>query len=381
MRQDTSNKFKVLRLSNDLYPDFIGGIAIHVHNLCNDMYKFGFNNTVLVPARKGHGEGKISGYDIIYHKIFCSPFGNCFCPSMFITLMKTRNEYDLIHAHSHLFFSTIIASMVRRIGSPPLIITNHGIMSTSAPDWFNLLYMKTVGKWTLNSADKIISYTEKEKSWLVSNLGINNNKIVVISNGIDTELFSPKESHTCGRNTVLWNGRFVEGKGLKYLLHAVTKLMTLLPDLQVLLVGDGPQKGEIEELIHELNLEKNITIKCFVPYEDMADIYRYSSILVLPSFNEGVPRSMLEAMACGKPVIITELLHLIDIIKNAGLTFQRGNVSELAECIIKILGNDELKSELGKNGRDKVVKMYSWDVTVRKTIDLYDELINNGQVY
>ena len=372
---------KILRVTNDLYPDVVGGLPIHVNHLCRDISRMGYHSTVLAcTTKKNHGEDGIEDCNIIYHKILFSPFGNSFSPSIFRTLLKIKDDYDLIHAHSHLSFSTIMASLVRKIGGPPLIITSHGIMSASTPDWFNMFYMKTVGKWTLRSADKIICYTQMEKNKLAHMLKIDCEKIRVIPNGIDTDLFHPdegsyKKKSLSNEISILWVGRFVRGKGVEYIVHAAKILVREFPNLKILLVGDGPLKSEIEGLIGNFGLEKNITIKENIANENMPEIYQKSDIFVLSSLNEGVPKTLLEAMACGKPVIVSEFPHLAELIKNTGLTFPKGDVNSLVNKIIKLIKNKELAENLGKNGRNKVIKNHSWNNTVKKTVNLYRDML------
>jgi glycosyltransferase involved in cell wall biosynthesis len=373
---------KILRVTNDLYPDVVGGIPLHAHHLCRDLSRRGHYTTVLTCSRSNHGHDEIEGYNVIYHKIFCSPLGNSFSPSIFRTLLKIKDDYDLIHAHCHLFFSTIMASLIRRIGSPPLIITTHGIMSASAPDWFNMLYIKTIGKWTLKSADKIICYTEMEKDKLANMLKIDSEKISVIPNGVDTDLFHPnpdieKHSNQSNAITILWVGRFVRGKGVKYMIQAAKILIKEVPDLKILLVGDGPLKGEIEGLIEKFDLKKNVIIKENISNENMPEVYQKSDICVLPSLNEGVPKTLLEAMACGKPVVISEFPHLADMTKNAGLMFPKGDVHALVDNIIRLIRDKELAKELGNSGRKKIVEEHSWENTVLKTIEFYEEVVGH----
>ena len=379
MRREEIKLLKILQVTNDLYPEVVGGIPLHTHHLCRDLSRMGYYTTVLTCSRSNHGHAKIDNYNVVYHKILFSPLGNSFSPHIFRTLLKIRDDYDLIHAHCHLFLSTIMASLVRRIGSPPLIITTHGIMSASAPDWFNLLYMKTIGKWTLKSADRVICYTEMEKDKLANMLKIDSEKISVIPNGVDTDLFRPdpnnnKQSNQSNAITILWVGRFVRGKGVEYLIQAAKILVKAVPDLKILLVGDGPSKGKIKSLIEKFNLKKNVIIKENVPNENMPEVYQKSDIFVLPSLNEGVPKTLLEAMACGIPVIISEFPHLEELIKNAGLTFPKGDVHALADKIMRLIRDRELAKELGNNGRNKIVEGHSWGNTVLKTTELYEEV-------
>jgi glycosyltransferase involved in cell wall biosynthesis len=372
------NLLKVLRVTSDLYPEVVGGLPIHAHHLSQELSRKGCHTTVLTCTNSNRKFGEGNGYTIVFQKTIFALLGNSFSISIFGTLLNIRNNYDIIHAHGHLFFSTNIASLIRKIGSPPLIITTHGIMSASAPNWINMLYMKTIGKWTLQSADKIICYTQNEKEILSKLLNLDLKKICVIPNGVDTNLFHPenkKHNNQTNTVTILWVGRFVRGKGVEYIIQAAKIIVKEVPNLNILLVGDGPLKDEIESLIEKYNLKKYVKIKENVPNENMSEIYQKSDIFVLPSLNEGVPKTLLEAMACGKPVVISEFPHLREIVNNAGLTFPKGDISAFVANIMKLINNRELSEKLGNNGRIKILRDYSWENTVHKTMELYEEVM------
>lgn len=240
--------------------------------------------------------------------------------------------------------------------------------------WVHKIYFPTIAKWTFKSADKIICYTKSEKS-LLEKLSIDSDKIIVIHNGIDTEVFVPCKNEKIN-NRILWIGRFTPGKGVKYLINAFEILVKSYPSLKLLLIGDGPQKKDIEYKIQYLGLSKNIDVKEFVPNSELPEIYQNSDVFVLPSLNEGIPRTMLEAMACGIPIVCTELPQLANIVDGCGLLVPKNNSQALAESISKIMSNRNLAQKFGSNGRAKIVDNYSWEDTVKKTIRLYEELIS-----
>jgi glycosyltransferase involved in cell wall biosynthesis len=252
-------------------------------------------------------------------------------------------------------------------------------MSASAPDWFNMLYMKTIGKWTLKSADRIICYTHIEKDKLIDMLKIDSGKIRVIPNGVDTELFQPDNGISIKHQTptILWVGRFVPGKSVEYIIHAAKILVKEIPDLKILLVGDGPLKDKILSLVEKFNLKKNVKIKENIANENMPEIYRKSDVFVLPSLNEGVPKTLLEAMASGKPVVISDLPHLKELVKDAGLMFPKGDVHTFADSIKRLIMDKKLAKEFGSTGRMKIVEDHSWENTVRKTIEMYEEVVGH----
>lgn len=365
---------KILRVVSDLYPVVVGGIGLHAHEMSKWQAKLGHDVTVYTSNGDGRPiqESK-DGYKIVRFRNVLKLMGNSINPSLFFRTLNTRNDFDIVHAHSHLFFSTNMCAIVRRLGSSPLVITNHGLISQTVPMWVHRVYIPTIAKWTFRSADRIICYTEKEKSMLIE-LTIDSNKIAVIHNGIDTNVFVPPNKETnCGQ--ILWIGRFIPGKGAEYLIETFSILVREWPDLKLLMIGNGPFKKNIEQKIHELNLSKNIIMKGFVPNSELPSIYQNSDVFVLPSINEGVPRTILEAMACGIPVVCTELPQLIDIVKGCGIMVPKRDPQALAEAVSKIISDKGLSQKLGENGRKNVVDNYSWEDTVNRTINLYKELI------
>jgi len=365
---------KILRVVSDLYPAVVGGLGLHAHEMSKQQAKLGNEVTVYTSNIDGRSVKEFKdGYNIIRFKTTLKIGGNSFMPMLFFKLFRTKTDFDIIHAHSHLFFSTNLCALVRRLGSPPLVITNHGLISQTVPMWVHKIYIPTIAKWTFKSADKIICYTENEKSLLVQ-LGIDSDKIAVIHNGTDTDRFSPREKEK-NSNQILWIGRFTPGKGVEYLIDAFNILIKNHPDFKLLMIGRGHLKENIEQKIQDLTLNKNIIIKEFVPNSELPAIYQDSDVFVLSSLNEGVPRTVLEAMSCGVPIVCTELPQLVSVVEGCGLLVPVEDSQALAEGISKIILDRELARKLGENGRVKVVENYSWEDTVKRTVRLYEELI------
>ena len=365
---------KILRVASDLYPSIVGGLGLHAHEMSKEQARLGHDVTVYTSNVDGSPTQEYKdGYRIQRFKPLIKIGGNSLMPLLFFKLFKTRNDFDIVHAHSHLFFSTNLCALARKFGSAPLVITNHGLISQTVPVWVHKIYIPTIAKWTYKSADKIICYTEQEKS-ILKKLGIDSDKIVVIHNGIDTNVFTPDKREE-SNNQILWIGRFTPGKGVEYVIDAFGMLVNEYSNLKLLMIGTGPLKEIIEQKIQDLNLSKNIIIKEFIPNSNLPEIYQNSDAFILPSINEGIPRTILEAMACGLPVVCTKLPQLTDVVKGCGLLVPLRDSQALVEAVSKIVSDESLAQKVGENGRKKVVENYSWEDTVKRTINLYDELI------
>ena len=156
----------MLHVAGEIHPYTMGGIGVHVHDLCKDLTKLNQQITVYTTLPKYPQEINL-GFEVVDFHRYITIAGNIIALNMIPSLFKNRYSFDVIHAHSHLFFSTVLCACMRKIGSSPLIITNHGFQSQSAPKWLQKIYLPTVAKWTLNSADKILCYTNSAKQELI----------------------------------------------------------------------------------------------------------------------------------------------------------------------------------------------------------------------
>ena len=368
---------KILRVVGDIYPDVTGGLEIHAHEMSKMQADCGHEVTVFTSNNNLPEVEFKDGYRIIRYSRIIKIFGNSISLALLIKLVKNRNNFDIIHAHSHLFLSTNLCALMRFIGSSPLIISNHGLLSASAPVWFNNLYLITLGRWTLNRADKIICYTDGEKE-NIEKLRIDTKKISVIHNGVDTTLFIPRTSEkTADKKQILWVGRHVPGKGVEYLIDAFSRVLRKIPGTHLVLVGLGPEKLAIEDRLRKLYLQSSVTLIDYLDNAELPDVYKNSDLFVLPSLMEGVPRTLLEAMACGVPVVTTNLPHLVDIIDGAGLVVPPKEPTLLSDAILTILDDASLAEKMGQQGRKKIEQEYSWEDTVKKTLVLYESVIDS----
>jgi glycosyltransferase involved in cell wall biosynthesis len=210
-------------------------------------------------------------------------------------------------------------------------------------------------------------------------LGANAEKISVIHNGVDTDHFAPL-ANIPAKNQILWIGKYVPGKGVEYLLRGFQLFSREFPDYTLLMIGRGPQKDDCTKMIENLGLNEKVILRDFVDNKDLPEIYQQSSLFVLPSLMEGVPRTILEAMACGVPVACTELPQLVKIVSGCGLLFPPRDPKALAAALSTLVSDHKMAQGCGRNGREKAVSTYSWSDTVSKTLDLYSSLIGKNAV-
>lgn len=308
---------------------------------------------------------KSHGYTVIRYDPDVSLLGNDISSEIANHLYNTA-DFDVLHAHSHLYFSTNLAALKRRLGDIPLAITNHGLYSQTAPkrifDW----YLRTIGQWTFNQADVVFCYTAVEKDRL-REFGVNS-KIVVVSNGIDTDRFTPRgpESDLLDSDgpNMLFVGRLVDGKRPRDALEAAQTLREEYPDLTLYFCGEGPLRESLEQQASD-QLDDTIVFLGHLPYDEMPKVYRSADLLALPSSSEGVPRTVLEAIASGTPVVCSDLPQMDAIVGDAGELVPVGDTAALAEKSISLLRAD-LRPELEPR--------YEWSRTVDQTTEILERV-------
>ncbi|MCM2465668.1 hypothetical protein DIC75_04965 [Methanoculleus sp. CWC-02] len=375
-RENQVVPMKILRVSSNLYPSVVGGLGLHAHEMSRLQAQAGHDITVITDQTDSGQPAfeEKDGYSIIRSNASLNLFGNSISFSQLFSLFKRWDSYDIVHAHSHLFFSTVLCTVVRKLRSAPLVVTNHGLVSQTAPGWLQRLYLPTIGKWVFKTADAVICYTRAERDQVID-LGVSPDKIHVIHNGIDTSVFVPSESSS-PKKQILWIGRFTPGKGVEYLLKGFEAFSRKFPDYTLVAVGRGPLRDDFIRTIREMGLEDRVILRDFTPNKELPDLYQDSSLFVLPSLEEGVPRTILEAMACGRPVVCTALPQLIDIVSGCGMLVPTEDAGAVADALSALVSEPALARNLGQSAREKVVSQYSWDDTVARTLDLYASLLH-----
>ncbi|PHQ41880.1 glycosyl transferase family 1 [Halorubrum sp. C191] len=356
---------RILRVAPWIYPDTKGGGDYHVHAMSRDQAAMGHDVTVLT-TREDESLPRVEethGYTILRVSPGVTLLGNDVSPAVARYLWHADSEdFDVIHAHSHCYFVTNLAALKRRLGDIPLAITNHGLYSQNAPERLFSLYLKTLGRWTFNQADVVFCYTDVDKQ-RVRDLGVSSS-IEVVPNGIDTERFTPEgpESDLIDAEgpVVLFVGRFAEGKRPWLAVEAFAEVLAEYPDAELYLCGDGSLREDLETQVAELGIEEAVTFLGHMPYDEMPKVYRSGDVLVLPSRAEGVPRTVLEAMASGTAIVTSQLEQIEDIVNSAGRTVEDMSAESLSNSLLDLLG-------AGGESEEQAVANHQWRSTVEDT--------------
>lgn len=303
------------------------------------------------------------------------------------TFLESVKSSDLIHVHGHPYLSSFIAAKIAKKYSKPLVLTQHNTFieyGSSLWDHVEWLNDYAIGRQVLKEADKIVVVSNATGDYVLS-LGADPEKIRVLHNGVDVNRFRPltgvkdemrkKLGISKDSSIVLTVRRLVYKNGIDTLIESAKKAIKKNPRLVFLVVGKGPDFEKVKEKIEQLGIGKNFRLTGFISDEDLPFYYNTADFFVLPSKSgEGLPLVALEAMACGVPVIATNVGGTSEImIEGSGKLVPPSNPDSLAEAILEF-SHREL-SALRKDLRAMIEQKYSWDKNVEKLVEIYEELI------
>lgn len=298
-------------------------------------------------------------------------------PSLFTTLLKM--EFDVIHAHDYYAASSFYSALASRAKGVPLVLTQHNdtLPSPVLNAFLYKLDSYTLGRFTFFQAKKIIALTTTIKAHLIQ-MGSDEKKIEVIPNGVDVDVFSPKrrdlleEQWEISRPVVLFTGRLVEEKEVKYLLQAFSEVSKEVSEAKLVIVGSGPEESRLRNLQKKLGLN-NVFFLGTVKNELMPNVYVGCDVLVLPSTYEPFGNVVIEAMATAKPVIGSYVGGMKDTIVHGvtGYHVQPRSSQQISKYLTRLLKDESLKNRLGENARTRVLKHYDQELIIQKMERIY----------
>lgn len=368
-------------------PEYYGS---NEHLLCRGLAKLGHEVTIFIAdkqpnwqtLRRKKIEKRIEEYDgFTIYRLHAGPEVGIvpLIPSLFLTLMKMK--FDIIHAHDFYAASSFYGAIVSQAKRIPFILTQHNDQLPSKV--INaLLYSVngyTSGRFIFSHARNIIALNTAIKDHLVA-MGADGSKIEIIPNAVDTRLFSPNHKNLLETRwgisglVILFVGRLVEDKGVKYLLQAFSEVVKEIPDVKLVIVGKGPQERELRRLQKSLGLTR-VYFLGTVANKFMPNIYAGCDVLVLPSIREPFGNVVIEAMAVGKPVIGSYVGGMKDTIVHGvtGYHVQPKNSGQISGFLLRLLSNPSLREQMGENARKRAFENYDQELLIKEIEKIYVE--------
>jgi glycosyltransferase involved in cell wall biosynthesis len=307
-------------------------------------------------------------------------------PTSLGTFLRNVNASDIVHAHGHPYLTSLIAAKLAKRYDKPFVLTQHNtfIQYDSMFDNVERLNDLSVGKETLKGADRIIAVSNATKEYVLS-LGAKPEKIKVIHNGVDVNHFRilpGKREEMRAKFGIPKNAavaitvrRLVYKNGIDTLIESANFAIKKNPNLFFLVVGKGPDQNGVQARIQELGIEENFRLAGFVSDQDLPYCYNAADFFVLPSKSgEGLPLVALEAMACGLPVVATDVGGIREILMEGHGELVPANQPEpMARAILEYSYADLSVGILEL--RAAVEEKFSWERNVEALVGIYEELI------
>lgn len=287
-------------------------------------------------------------------------------------------------------FPLIPALVLKYRYGTPLMITEHGVyvrerllyINRSDYSYFIKVFLikltECITRLSYYKADKILSVNKFNITWELM-YGADRDKVEITYNGVDHERFVPREKpeHLKGIPTVVAVARIFELKDVLTMIRSCAVVMKKIPNVQYLVYGDKnavPEyTAECEALIEELNLGNNFFLKGFHSQPHL--IFSEGDISILTSISEGFPFTVLESMSCGIPVVATDVGGVSEAIEEGtGFVCKPRDPEAIGSKVVELLTNNELRMEMGKKARQRVIDNFTLDIFIKSYENIYESV-------
>lgn len=292
-------------------------------------------------------------------------------------LVKTITEFNPDIIHLQLGQGIVFLTLLPLLTIYPLVSTFHDAKLHIGENskWFNFTRY-----WIRKCSNRIIVHGDKLKECMINEFKLSNEKVHAIPIGEHEvapfkkyERDDLKEDH----NLILFFGRIYKYKGLEYLIKAEPLISKKIPDVKIIIAGIGEDFKKYEKMIRDI--DNFIIYNRYISYKEGAELFQRCNIVVLPYIEASQSGVIMTAYGFKKPVVVTNVGSIPEVVDNGltGIIVPPKNSVILAESIIKLLRNDDLRRKMGENGYKKLKKDLSWNNIANKTIDVYYEAINS----
>lgn len=349
------------------------------------------------PRRKAYRQTPtqdvIDGIPVIYPRYLRPPGSLFHAPSaltmyasvaVYVRRITRRFQPQIIHAHAATPDGFTALLLRQKIGIPN-VVTLHGSDINVYPFRDNWTLQQTMK--VLAEADRVIAVSEALKM-AAEAIAMPKKPIEVIYTGCDLEHFTfdanarkairQKLGIPLDSVVLIFVGNVLREKGVEELMQAFRTLASDLKRLHLLVVGDGPLLESLESASKKHRLSARVHFVGRRPHVEIPEWLSASDILVLPSWREGLPNVVVEAMGCSRPVVATRVGGIPEAVESgrSGFLIQKGDVRALTQAIAELASDQAKREEMGRAGRRVVEGRFSWEKNAEKTIEVYREVLN-----
>lgn len=386
----------IVFLSKD-YPidSAAGGVGTYSFEMSRLLSKLGHN--VFIITRSGNNQSseyvddngtrifRVKSGKTIKHSPFMERIQYSFAVSRKLREIVKKYSIDIVEgreAHAEAFWYFFFHPRGRK---PLLVIKLHTPESiifqmNQCAYGYEFRLIRDLEEWWIRRSDQIIGLTNAIVELTLNYFQLKLREIPIVSNPIDIQFFVPSEKENYDNNyQVLYVGRLEFRKGTHVLMRAIPRVLKKIPETKFLLIGsDCGMKRILQNMVEEYDCEKNVILLGEKGREDLKHYYQNTTLCVVPSLWENHPYVCLEAMACGKPVIASNVAGIPEIIKHelSGILVPAGSSIQLANAIIRVLEDKNLREYIGQNARKRIEEYYSPHYVAKQNLKIYEKLLN-----
>jgi len=359
------------------FPLNCGGIGYYVYYLSRELIKMGHDVLVILRGKEDRSyyyenvrtrEIKVAGHPPLNQLIFKRK----------LKKILFNENHDLVHVH----YGAIPFIKCDH----PLIVTAHCCVKGIIQNYYrpirdldallrNILFpfYIHIERKLSRSCDKLLVVSNSLRNEFKKHYKVDSDAIY---NGVDVEKFNG--NNTLKEDLILFTGMFRFGKGLLDLLEIAELLKRSHPKVNVVMVGNGPLKNKIQGHIRTRDLFNVKTVNR-LSHSELLEYYHKSRIYILPSYYEGLPTTVLEAMACKLPVVASNVSGIPELIEEglSGYMLSPGDIKGFYNRIVELLENPEKMRNFGEMGRRRVMEKFTWPHIARGIIKKYEELLKS----
>ncbi len=294
-------------------------------------------------------------------------------------------EIRLVHAHG--YKAGLIAGLAARRAKTRLtLVTLHDFILNEGEGRMKHLYFDIAERYMPALVDKVIAVSKSLRKRILEKGKIEGSKVVVVPAGVrplssganaSRRILNVKDllSLNAAAPLIVTVGHLTNQKGVKYLLTAATHILREFPNAQFMVIGDGPQKHELEIMAEKFGIHKKVIFTGW--RDDARDIMAAADVIVLPSMVEGMPYSLLEAMSAGKPVVSTMTGGIPEALldRETGFLVPPKKPLAISQAVVYLLQNKDVAVQMGVAGRRRSEEQFDLKKTVLTTLGVYSELL------
>ncbi|MDD1770794.1 MAG: glycosyltransferase family 4 protein [Methanomassiliicoccales archaeon] len=347
--------------------------------------------TSMIPQANGRAVEEIKGMEVV--RVPSVYFGKLpaflpppytLSPSINRDMVRFCRGYDIYHFHNRFWYSPRTYRKIKQIFRAPIMLTVHNSRPKGISrgiDFWGGVFDETMGNFVFGICDRIncVSRSALEDTippkW--------RHKATVVYNGVDTGLFTPglrtaelRQRLGVGSSpVVLSNGRLVEQKGFHTLIMAMAEVVKQVRDTHLVIIGKGPLKDRLLGEATDLGIGDRVRIVTGISEQELPVYYCMADVFALASYYEPLGVVLAEAMGCGRATVATSVGGIPEIVSGGvGLLVPPRDHIVMANALVRLLTDDELRRGMESAARSRAVEMFDWSVITREWIRSYQAL-------